>query len=89
MGRPHLPLSPLPWDYGDPREHLASEMDEGMMGLLQQGKDERPVGWNQGYSPLRAEASTSPPWWLWPWMERQAWTRPSVTKVSAYDKAGT
>lgn len=31
------------------REHLASEMDQGVMGQRQRGKAKRPVGWGEGY----------------------------------------
>lgn len=43
------------------REHLASEMDQGVMGQRQRDKAKRPVGWGEGYlGHGRAKVSTRP-----------------------------
>ena len=87
--RPHLPLSPLPWDCGDPREEPANEMDKGLEGLLLRGKGERPRVWSQGYlAPGETRQAHAPPWWLRLGTERQAGARPSVMEASACNKAG-
>lgn len=36
-------------DYGDLKGSMAREMDAGVMDLLQRGKHEMPVVWDQGY----------------------------------------
>lgn len=64
--RSHLPLSLLLWDYRDPRELLVSKMNQGVMGLLQRGKDKRPVGWDEGYRTWESQSEhTAHPGRFW------------------------